>query len=91
MQRLCGFRENGYCFEVQVPTTIFDPQRLQLTAYEENKDKRGAEISSIYVSLQEMPKWNISCQCILLSKADEARLEADTKKFVASLPNRLVD
>ena len=24
MQRLCGFRENGYCFEVQVPTLIFD-------------------------------------------------------------------
>ncbi len=81
MQRLCGFIEKGYRFEVQVPTTIFDSLGAKLTAYNGKK-----VIDSIYIPLKKMPTWNVPAQGISLCKKDEKTLEKITNKFVKLLP-----
>lgn len=86
MQRLCGFRQDNYSFEVQYPTTIFEVKQLKIIAYEEKNGKRGKRVNFVYVPLKTMPRWDVPGQCIILSKRDESRLERTTRKFVKSLP-----
>jgi hypothetical protein len=82
MQRYSGFRENGYRFEVRVPTKIFDDKVAVIRAYR-GKTCVGEE----YFGLRKLPEWNASAQAIVLGKSDEKTLERKTNELLKQLPN----
>ena len=80
MQRFSGFKENGYRFEVQVPTTIFDGLVAMLTAYDGEK-----VVDSTPIPLRNLPSWNVPYQSIDLCRKDMRTLEKRTERFVKKL------
>ncbi|MCG2719039.1 MAG: hypothetical protein L6408_09450 [Nanoarchaeota archaeon] len=80
MKRYSGFKEDGYRFEVQVPTTIFDNKFAVIQAYQDQK-----LVDEIHFKLKKMPEWNVPCQCILLGKSDEKTLEKKTEELIRRL------
>ncbi|MBI2673060.1 hypothetical protein HYX19_02260 [Candidatus Woesearchaeota archaeon] len=80
MQKLSGWHEKGYHFEVYVPTTIFEPKKGYIKA------SSNTSIDQFSFKLKEMPKWEVPCQCILLSRNDERSLEVKVKQILRKLP-----
>jgi len=83
MQRFSGFRQNGYRFEVVVPTTIFDQKVAIINVYNNNDRSITKEI----LPLRNMPYWDTPAQTIMLRKSDMNRLEKKTKALVKGLPS----
>jgi len=84
MERLCGWIEKGYRFEVRVPTEIRDNLAVEITAYR----GRRYVADRIYSPLKSMPHWNIPLQAILLSTRDERILNRTIKRFIRKLPEK---
>lgn len=83
MERYSGFIENGYRFEVRIPTTIFDDKVGVIRAYLGRKC-----VDEEYFGLRKMPEWNVPLQALLLGKKDELTLERRTKELMKRLPIR---
>lgn len=82
MERLCGFIEKGYRFEIKVPTNIRDPLRGEVTAYAGRKER-----DRIYFDCRSMPKWDVPAQAIFLSRGDEVAMKKATEKLIKRLPD----
>ncbi len=80
MQKLSGWHEKGYHFEVYVPTTIFEPKTCYVKA------SSNTSIDQFSFELKEMPKGHTPCRCILLSRCDEKTLESKVKQILRKLP-----
>lgn len=80
MEKLSGWHEIGYHFEVYVPTTIFEPKICYVKA------SSSTSIDQFSFELKEMPKWDVPSQRILLSRNDEKTLDAKIKQILKSLP-----
>ena len=80
MEKLSGWHEKGYHFEVYVPTTIFESRKCYVKA------SSKTSIDQFSFKLKEMPKWHIPCQCILLSNSDEKTLDTKVEQILKRLP-----
>ena len=74
-----------YCFEVEVPTTIFDPKFAVIKVYKNPEDKSKKLIDKIYFPIKKMPKWDVPAQAIFLGKSDERTLRRKTKELITRL------
>ena len=81
MERLCGWIEKGYRFEIKVPTTIYDALRAEVTVY------RGKNyvVDKIYSPCKSLPKWNESLEMLMLSRRDDALLKRRIKTLIDEL------
>ncbi len=84
MEKLSGWHEEGYHFEIYVPTTIFELKKCYIKA------SSNTSIDQSSFNLKEMPKWDVPCQCILLSKSDEKTLDAKVEQILKRLPKIIV-
>lgn len=87
MERLCGWLEKGYRFEIKVPSTVYENDghpHAEITAY------RGKTYvaDKIYCKLKTFPRWDIPLQAVMLSQRDDARLKRSIKTLIDRLPEK---
>lgn len=81
-ERLSGFIEKGYRFEIKVPTNIRDEFCGQVDAYAGRR-----KVDTIYFRCKSMPKWNVPLQAIILSRGDDREMRRTTEEIVKRLPD----
>jgi hypothetical protein len=77
MQRYCGFIQDSYRVNVQIPTTVYDALAAQIKVY------RGSrKIAQEAVPITSLPSWNIPLQTLLLKKRDESSIDRKIKELL---------